>query len=510
LPSDSHKSIKVYVLRNENWEPYFGSFSEAAKLFGLNPKLVFSGLGVGPRGQVAPECDYQIIWFNPSKLNADSIDRFYQDLMNGQSIRSGVKTLFIAPDRRHLQRIRDNSPSLVANHLWTIIALQDVEPARTNSSLIGADNYDKFAIKQGVARILQFIIGHEIEIPRLIFLDLDNTLINGVIGEIDTDWTINEEYKILNEFLLGLKDNGVMLVLVTKNNLADVHNFFKHNPSIGIGLDAFVTVAADWGEKSDHIKQIIEEFNLYPEVCLFIDDNITELIRVNNVIPKLPVVLATSPTLVQRILQIFLSRIKGESMVGLSRIREQDLIARRKRLTFFKHSEALISTESDSILLALETRISPAAVDIATVDRVNELFRKTNQFNVSLHRSHIGLPLGFGDRAFLCAVKDIYSDSGIVSAILINKDNLIREFVISCRVLGRGLEAYLLRSMLDLDFDNNSSRKYQLLISQGERNMPALTFAKSILSTLQPQNELDANSLCDRKVLTKLIASSSV
>jgi FkbH-like protein len=118
------------------------------------------------------------------------------------------------------------------------------------------------------------------------------------------------------------------------------------------------------------------------------------------------------------------------------------------------------------------------------LERSEELFQKTNQFNFSNRRSKLNDPEMMSQAKLLVSsVADVYSDSGLISALMYKKipENviIISEFVISCRALGRGIEKYIFKSMLDVmkdigDLDSKTEIRAEFLSTS--RNIPASDF----------------------------------
>ena len=86
---------------------------------------------------------------------------------------------------------------------------------------------------------------------KVIFVDADNTLWKGVIGEDGVHGIkVDHEfpgfiYYSFQENLLKLKKSGILLCLVTKNNLSDIEEVFQKK-EMPLSLDDFIEVKANW------------------------------------------------------------------------------------------------------------------------------------------------------------------------------------------------------------------------------------------------------------------------
>ena len=69
---------------------------------------------------------------------------------------------------------------------------------------------------------------------KVLILDCDKTMWNGIIGEDDNKiiFQLKTSIKIIfytNKIFERLKNKGVLLAICSKNNFEDVENFFKKN-----------------------------------------------------------------------------------------------------------------------------------------------------------------------------------------------------------------------------------------------------------------------------------------
>ena len=108
---------------------------------------------------------------------------------------------------------------------------------------------------------------------------------------------------------------------------------------------------------------------------------------------------------------------------------------------------------------------------------------KTNQFNANyLRLDNVNLRKIKKDKNFnliTFSVSDKYSDSGIIAAVILEKRNSffqIKEFLISCRALGRNLE-YIFISQIIKNF---SIKDLRICYLKTERNEPFIKFAEKI------------------------------
>ena len=153
------------------------------------------------------------------------------------------------------------------------------------------------------------------------------------------------------------------------------------------------------------------------------------------------------------------------------------------------------------MLVDISTKIRAQRADKSKeLVRANELFRKTNQFNLSLARTEPSVDCIFANShgIILSSISDRFSDSGIISAIyyLISGDSLeIAEFVISCRALGRDAEKYIFRAMLEKISEDFENLRITAVFREGPKNKPAFDFIHRYFVEESEQFILDSKKL---------------
>jgi FkbH-like protein len=115
--------------------------------------------------------------------------------------------------------------------------------------------------------------------------------------------------------------------------------------------------------------------------------------------------------------------------------------------------------------------------------RCAEMSNKTNQFNANYCRYKIkeikSLNKNKNYKIVSFSVSDKYSNSGIISLMVLEYKSthfIIKEFVISCRALGRGLESFF----LNLVIKKFSIQKLIINYIKTDRNMPFIKYIRSI------------------------------
>jgi FkbH-like protein len=288
---------------------------------------------------------------------------------------------------------------------------------------------------------------------KVLVLDLDGTLWGGVIGEdgpggieLGEDG-VGKCYRDLQRRIQDLRGTGVLLAVASKNEPADVDKVLAEHPMMLIRSADLATQRVDWNDKVTSLASIAEELSLGLDSFVFLDDNPVERALVAEHLPEVAVPdFPTRPELlstwfVQEVVYPYFPKLR---VLDSDRAKTEQYRARGER------SRAIgSSVDLDAFLERLDMQIDLRVDDGFLVDRAAQMTQKTNQFNLTLQRftpgevqemvegtRHVVITLGYSDR---------FGDEGIVGlAILDTETAEIVVFLLSCRVIGRGVEDRLL------------------------------------------------------------------
>ena len=138
---------------------------------------------------------------------------------------------------------------------------------------------------------------------KCVIVDLDGVLWPGVLAETGAPFAWTPEisgpyshiglYFGLHEALLTLKQRGVLLACVSKNDEAVVRELWTyadHYPRERLLTpDDFVTWRVNWTDKAENIRSIADELGFALDAFLFIDDRPDERDRVRQRLPDVEV-----------------------------------------------------------------------------------------------------------------------------------------------------------------------------------------------------------------------------
>jgi FkbH-like protein len=285
---------------------------------------------------------------------------------------------------------------------------------------------------------------------KAIVLDCDNSLWGGIIGEdllsgikIDPyDFPGNIFWRIQQE-LVALQQAGVLLCLCSKNNAADVDEVFRSHPHMVLKDDHVILKMVNWNDKPSNIREISKLLNIGLESIIFIDDSEFECSTVRAQLPEVrtcqvPKSLSDYPALLSEIREWCLgSGITEESKAKTEQYRQRAR-AEGARQAFGSQEEFLAS---------LDLRVEIFRDHLKSTPRISELTQKSNQFNVTTRRysqSDIETLMVSADvTVYSLLVEDKFGSAGLTGVLIMRWDGamaVVDSFLMSCRVIGRGVE----------------------------------------------------------------------
>jgi FkbH-like protein len=317
---------------------------------------------------------------------------------------------------------------------------------------------------------------------KVIVLDCDNTLWQGVVGEQGVEGVvIDEARKLFQQFLVEQQQQGILLCLASKNNENDALTVFKQRKDMPLTMEHLVAWKINWNAKSENIKALATELNLGLDSFIFIDDNPMECAEVKAFCPQvLALQFPQEPDNIKR----FASHIWGLERKAATREDLQRTQLYRNNVERQRIEQA--SSSFAEFISNLELKIDIQPVNEETIPRVEQLMLRTNQFNSTTQRySAEIITTKLKTEAYSCFtvnVSDKFGDYGLVGVLLYQLDKndlLLDSFLLSCRVLGKGVEHAMLR-FLGQAASARGIANMQLKFSATEKNIPIANFYKSI------------------------------
>lgn len=288
---------------------------------------------------------------------------------------------------------------------------------------------------------------------KCLVLDLDNTLWGGVLGEdgingiqVDGDYP-GKAFHLWNEGLKELMNDGVILAICSKNNEADVEALFAAR-GMPLSLNDFACKRINWSDKATNIREIAQELNIGLDSMVFVDDNPTEreLIR-----QQLPMVSVPEWPAQPYELPTFYAQLVKEYFSVYTLTEEDKKKTEQYRQNANRAQLQAQFTDMTDFLRSLDIQLTIAPATEITIPRIAQMTQKTNQFNLTTKRyteSDIRTLLANGAQIWTLAVADRFGDNGITGLMIMTADGEIDTMLMSCRVLGKGIEEAFIREVI--------------------------------------------------------------
>lgn len=294
---------------------------------------------------------------------------------------------------------------------------------------------------------------------KCLVLDLDNTLWGGVVADDGLEGIIlgsgvsGEAYVAFQKYVLSLKERGVVLAVCSKNDEDKAKEPFLKHPDMEIGLGDIAVFKANWRNKADNLREIAAVLNLGLDSIVFVDDNPAERELVRSLLPMVSVPdLGEDPAeYVSALSRTGLFETVSFSREDLARSEYYRSNARRVefRGTFSDLSEYLQS---------LDMVASIGQPDGFHLPRIVQLINKSNQFHLTTTRYSEGQIRAMleepGKHCRFFALSDKFGDNGLVSVVILEeqpgKGLLVDTWVMSCRVMSRGMEEFVCQEIVRL------------------------------------------------------------
>lgn len=338
-----------------------------------------------------------------------------------------------------------------------------------------SDGFSSY-LAQSWASLIIAMMGKDI---RLIVIDLDNTLWGGVVGEdgieglkIGGDYPGNA-YKAFQKELLAHQKRGVALAIASKNDEDIALNAISTLPDMLIKESHIQAHSINWEPKWKNIIKICLELNLGLGSVMFIDDNPVEREMVRRNLPEVKVLpLTNDPAENVKIL-------RSSPYLKPVIVTKEDL-GRLKDFSVQKERKLMKSTATNlnDYYASLEISLNLDEINIGNASRAAQLCQKTNQFNTTTRRYDQKKLYELKQNGYDILVinyEDKFSSPENIGIIIIEYINSssakIDLFLLSCRVLGRGIETAIPNIAMEIvaskGYDNLKAE-----IIETERNTP--------------------------------------
>lgn len=318
--------------------------------------------------------------------------------------------------------------------------------------VLGIDELPKIA-----ARTLDIVSALNGKSKKCIILDLDNTIWGGVIGDDGIEniqlgnLGIGKAFSELQYWVKKLKNRGIILAVCSKNSESIAKEPFEKHPDMVLRLDDIAVFIANWENKADNIRHIQSILNIGFDSMVFLDDNPFErnLVRENIpgiCIPELP---EDPADYLEYLYALNIFEVSSFSNEDTERTKLYKLEAERViyQQKFTNENEFLKSLNMVALVEPFTKFNTP---------RVAQLSQRSNQFNLRTVRYSEAdiekIASSENHLTFSFTLKDKFGDHGLICVVIMQKESekalFIDTWLMSCRVLKRGIENYVLNKLV--------------------------------------------------------------
>jgi len=334
------------------------------------------------------------------------------------------------------------------------------------------------ALAQNVAAMVASVYGKS---KKCLVLDLDNTLWGGVVGDdgvqnliLGRDHPIGEAFLDFQRYVKDLRRRGVILAVCSKNDIENAREGFSHPDSI-LTLDDFSAFKANWSPKPTNIREIAAELNIGLDSIVFVDDNPAERALVTDQLPEV-----ASPEVGSDVAR-FAEILESQHYFEVHKVVQDDL----NRSAYYNSNAQRRAYQSDfrdygEFLASLEMTAEIAAFAPVYLERITQLINKTNQFNLTTKRYTIAeVEAVAQDPIFVTLygrLADRFGDNGLVSVLIgrtIDETLEIDLWLMSCRVLNRGMELAMFDALLEECWNRGIRKLVGIYIPSKKNSMVA-------------------------------------
>ncbi len=290
---------------------------------------------------------------------------------------------------------------------------------------------------------------------KCLILDLDNTTWGGIIGDdgIENieigDLGIGKAFTALQYWAKELKQRGVLIAICSKNEEDVAKNVFINHPDMVLRLDDISIFVANWSNKGDNIRYIQEVLNIGMDSLVFIDDNPYERELVKTMLPEVTVPeLPIDPA-------DYLPYLQSLNLFETVSFTDEDTVRTKQYQEESKRVQLQQSFASvDEYLASLQMEAHIETINKFNLARCAQLTQRSNQFNLTTIRyteEQLQQFVDDGGVAICISLKDKFGDNGLISLLLIEKNDdiaTVNTWIMSCRVLKRGVEELAVNEMV--------------------------------------------------------------
>lgn len=293
---------------------------------------------------------------------------------------------------------------------------------------------------------------------KCLVLDLDNTLWGGIVGDdgpegiaIGNGSAVGEAHLHVQQTALALRERGIVLAVCSKNDEQVARSVFRSHPEMLLHEEHIAVFQVNWQDKAANLRAIAESLNLGVDALVLLDDSAAERAQVREALPVVAVPeLPDDPAL-------FGDTLLAAGYFEAIAFTDED----RRRADQYgsgaaRASVLVAASDLASYLRSLNMKLVCGTFDPMSAARVEQLVNKTNQFNLTTRRYTRREVDAFEQspsaHTLQARLIDRFGDNGIIAVVICiaeGRDWVIDTWLMSCRVLNRGVEHALLGCLVE-------------------------------------------------------------
>ncbi len=321
--------------------------------------------------------------------------------------------------------------------------------------------YKSFCALEHLPLVAQNIVDVTLSIRgravKCVVLDLDNTLWGGVIGDDGVDGIAlsahgdGESFHEFQSFLLELQKRGILLAVCSKNSLENALKPFQEHSEMVLRREHITVFMANWEDKAENIRRIREKLNIGFDSMVFLDDNPFERNLVRSLLPDVIV-----PELPEEPAE-YVRAICELNLFETSSFSAEDSLRTElyRQKAEGEEMQAAFSSVED-YLRSLEMEITVGRFESKRIPRIAQLLQRSNQFNLTTRRRSEAeceeLMQNPACYPIFAELKDRLGNHGLISIVVAwprEQELFLSDWLMSCRVLTRGVEQFLMNHIVE-------------------------------------------------------------
>jgi FkbH-like protein len=316
---------------------------------------------------------------------------------------------------------------------------------------------DSFLLRAG-SLLARMIVSLRLPSKKCVVLDCDNTLWGGTVGEDGiNNIELGDEFpgtafRDFQRLLLYWRSQGILLALASKNNEADVWEVFEKHSGMLLKREHISAWQINWNPKGENIVHIAKALNIGVDSLVFIDDSPMEIDYMRAAQPQVSCVLVPEDP------ADILDTMRNLTLFDRLEVTQED----RKRADLMQAEQGRELLRSglsqEEFRKNLGLRIDFFLAQPEDLERITQLINKTNQFNLTTIRRSADQVRALADssqhRVLGVRVSDKFGEYGLTGVVIAEMQPgscqmTVDTFLLSCRVLGRGVETALLAALAE-------------------------------------------------------------